>query len=927
MSKLIRFSLLLGLALGTTAGVGCGSDGTECGSGTVDMGGVCVPAELACSDGTVFNAETQQCELDETGPECGAGTVRMGDACVPEGGVLTCADGTSESGGECVVDGTVVCTGATRFNADTGVCEVDPDAICEDGAVYSMADDECILFDDSLEATADIAEDGDWPAAGGEEDLPELAIPDDGSAVSVYGCVELTTEDGVVQGDRDSFSITVTEPTLLDVQVDGLRGLSAAATVVTAEEEGIVSTWSQRFILDLANDGVTGQVFLPGAGTYNITFGDARDLRFTDGVAGLPAGTDPVQCYFAQVAEADIPMPTAITAGTPVEAALGNPAFYSYTATENTALGLGFTELNAEGVPGNVDNVFGQALRLVDNDFRGAVGSGVIGVDMGQEVLFVVDATLDLRPDATDFRLTVNEQNHQDLVDGENTVSHTDAEDERDPTAWSYLRFSATAGDVINIDLSTADDDSFVGAILNADGEGVLLQTRTGTFDELNEFVVVPETGDYFLALYNTDGEDGMDYTFTGGLRSITPATPVAGTALPIDLDADEDFFGFVNVALGANSWTGWDLDTYAGDLDGEDARLEFFIVNSDTFGVLGRNISTARTERIGADDDGIEQIAQEAASFLVRVANDDDAGAIGGSVELTENPVPFQEVALVRGTPVMRAGDTAAAAEGRTRYIATFDEETIMPLDEVRLSLTTGTATLDGTLDFVNVRGASTLGANDAGAGEAETLSALAANGFMPFVITDASGTGGTYDLSVAFQAGPYSVAAAPSTYTSICTADNVLFDEDDGVSDSVALDMFGFNFFGVPVTEMVVASNGWITFDGTYTGNSNFSSQNNAIVVEDADVVPDEICVAHTPTSVTIEFEGATYGFFEPGEPVHMQIVLHADGRIDMNYSSAHNAFDGGAFLVNQDGSFSVEYPEARMAGTTLTWTPAAP
>jgi hypothetical protein len=56
------------------------SDGTECGQGTVEQDGICVPGEV---------------------PACGAGTHQEGNECVADQG-LQCGDGTREQDGACV---------------------------------------------------------------------------------------------------------------------------------------------------------------------------------------------------------------------------------------------------------------------------------------------------------------------------------------------------------------------------------------------------------------------------------------------------------------------------------------------------------------------------------------------------------------------------------------------------------------------------------------------------------------------------------------------------------------------------------------------------------------------------------------------------------------------------------------------------------
>jgi hypothetical protein len=64
-----RFRVLLAFAaLSVGAATGCGDTGAECGAGTIEMDGACVPTADICSEGTTFNATTGMCDPESAAP-------------------------------------------------------------------------------------------------------------------------------------------------------------------------------------------------------------------------------------------------------------------------------------------------------------------------------------------------------------------------------------------------------------------------------------------------------------------------------------------------------------------------------------------------------------------------------------------------------------------------------------------------------------------------------------------------------------------------------------------------------------------------------------------------------------------------------------------------------------------------------------------
>ncbi|MGM0555839.1 MAG: proprotein convertase P-domain-containing protein [Myxococcota bacterium] len=142
-----HFSVLVGLlAMSAIALSGCG--GTECGAGTFEEDGECLPeiaAEDACADGTKL--VDQQCVIDESG--CGTDAMLDEETGTCEPTPDFCADGTTYDQGtdKCVANTEVVCGEDTVASAD-GICEPAVDQICGDKTTAN-ADGRCVISADA----------------------------------------------------------------------------------------------------------------------------------------------------------------------------------------------------------------------------------------------------------------------------------------------------------------------------------------------------------------------------------------------------------------------------------------------------------------------------------------------------------------------------------------------------------------------------------------------------------------------------------------------------------------------------------------------------------------------------------------------------------------------------------------------------------
>lgn len=166
MNRVLRAAMLLGvLAMAAAPMTGCG--GTECGPGTKEADGQCVPkgqlvTEDVCAQGTML--VDGACVLDESGcgentqldPDsgacvqvpgyCGEGTTWDAGAeqCVPNTDIA-CGSGTTADGDQCVPALDTVC-GPKTADDGQGHCVIQADA-CADGEVLDPNSGDCVATD------------------------------------------------------------------------------------------------------------------------------------------------------------------------------------------------------------------------------------------------------------------------------------------------------------------------------------------------------------------------------------------------------------------------------------------------------------------------------------------------------------------------------------------------------------------------------------------------------------------------------------------------------------------------------------------------------------------------------------------------------------------------------------------------------------
>ncbi|MCB9616761.1 MAG: hypothetical protein H6722_30365 [Sandaracinus sp.] len=896
MSNAWRLRLLVGLALMGGAAPGCGGDdGAECGAGTVEVDGECLPAEAACGTGTVYDATARTCV-----------------------GAIECAEGTMLMGGECVPDGSVFCGGNTVFDTTSGTCVPDPDALCEGDLVFVMETATCVDPDELLEDMADVRELAEPNDPTFNDAAMAQAVDLSSGSASFYGCVEPMDfdSDGVLDADNDFFSVDVDGPTLLRVRTDGIRGANAAVAFLSGDPEGALTEngW-QRLVVSLSGDGSDQKLFLPAAGTYLIVATDARSLLF-----GEPAG-GANQCYFVQLDTETLPTPTAVTPGTPVEGDFDEPRFFSVAATRGQLLFSTVSELDGAGEPADRESTASAQVTLVQELFRssaeettGTVSDVAFGLEAGETVWFVVDKAYDLALDTTDFQLEVQDAGAVELPeDGTIDVTHVD-----ETFSWGF--FEATAGDVVHLTFEQGDLDGLrsVGTFQPAGNGGGICDGCS----EADVYIQIAETGIHYVRWYNGDGSDGDTYPLTFTRTAITPTALTAGTAGSGTLaDHDRAFF---SADLRTADWIEWSAANLVNVTD-----LDVTLYARDAFGVLDTMVSSV-DGGILTDTATLERILRDEGIQVLVSVTDDDSVDGDETFDVLLSNVSYVDLSTVMpGTDITRMGEMAPAGAEPLRYLLEG-----APFTGLTFETTTAVGTLDSVIELVDTDVDPFETFDTTGAGADEGGEYLMEDDFVAFIIADASGTGGAFDLTISSTPPPYTSATGSLAFNSICPSQggagmlHEVDDDDDGLSVTpLAIPGdFPFEFFGAGVSEATISTNGWMTFTPSYAGDTFLDSTVFDVISPlAADVFADEVCTRRDGTTLTIEWRGYVFGFFSPDEPVEMQVVLHQNGVIDFIYGPSHESLSGEVGLVNGDGSVRYELTTLEAFPSSVTFTPA--
>lgn len=852
---------------------GCGDDGTDCGPGTVEVDGECVPNAGACGDDATFDPDTGKCEGD------GA----------------TCATGTVEQDGECVPDGSVICETGTTFDTDTGTCVADITG-CAAGTV--QVGDECVPNDDTLVGDVTEPAEPNDPGSGGEA---LITLPDVGDMLTIEGCITPyvdADDSGNLDGDLDTYVFTTTGPVLIDITVDGLGGLAGGFQVGSTDQALIDSGWF-RFGLNMVADTSRRKVFIPSAGTHYLLIGDSR--AFLTGEAAGGADT----CYFATISQVAIPAATPITGGMVTGTDLGDAEFYSYDPDEGDILFESLTApapVTAGGLVVQLNGAFDAGSAFVD--FGEDANLATMGLADADTIVVVVDYIIDYGLSDVPWTLEIIDPGAQAApADGTVTITH-------DASLFRWLYFDVNGGEVINLDI-TSDTGDLLGLTIVGPGFSTITTPcgfGGGECAQWDGWVQFVDAGRYYIRLFNIEDPAPATYGVSVTRTAVAPGVITIGTEVTGATLANE--FGFHELDVSAADWI-----TFQSTPTNFDGDVEITLYDRTIAGELGIEVPDAGAIALvdAADEFGAILVTDDSTYLLALTDGGGQDGDETYNLDIVDRV--FTDLGTVTEAAPVSMTDVAITAGAINYYLLRaadgFDVD-------VSVTGTSGTDPVLSRLDDEEVVIVGPL--DDTAADGTETFNAIFTAGWVAFTVTEAGGAAGTYDVGASgTDPVTYTATAASLSFTDMCPGAggpgvlHTLIDTDDGISVSTLAPPAGFELFGASVTELTVSSNGWVT---TETGYAGTSASGNSPIPSDTDpnslIAPywddlDEIVVCTYADSgagtVTIQWEGVSWW---TGYSVEMQAILHGDGTIDFVYGSAHSALMDGV-----DGTVGIEHP----------------
>ncbi|MEP6862672.1 MAG: hypothetical protein ABJE66_18755 [Deltaproteobacteria bacterium] len=842
--------------------------------------------------------------------ECGPGTHAVDGVCTPDGN----GSGTT-------------CSGGTKLDPATGSCVVDPND-CQDGTV--LVGNQCV---DPGHVTADVEESAEPNGLGlfGEDSNSAagvITLKPIGQHVVVHGKIipfEDKDGNGQTDPDVDTYVVTVTSPTLVNVSADGLHGLTAGfVSLAAVNQNDPLATW-ERIGANLTGDTSKRQLFLPGAGTYAIAITDSRTLILNSAVAAGAADGDPDFEYYVTLDQLAIPAPTAlaVTANEATSTGTlnpGEPKFFT------VPMGTGFNKVTLDDDGTNytesvvVTNTRG-ATSTVKSVGDGAPSTGApavastIGFVAGDTTLVVADAVVDYSTDPTNYTLTIDTTDAGALSKtGGNVTQPSNATNftlfyydvaSTDEITGMKLHFDRPVGGVI-----VGENDFIFSAFTYDPNQGGFIST----FTDYDGLIRHPSAGRYYFFTIDLALTGSQTGTITA-TSTYAPVTPVAVTEGTVTASQTPDATYHTN-AFTYNAGTTDDWQQFAAT--GGTVTSRFYDPATgygrlSPFGADAGCADTATDDTCVADAPVIWTPTLTGGAKGHILLDDGTRNYVvvtrpSAPFTLDFRVRPYVALAPTAGGAVLTDHGTLDTTTTLKRYLIKTAAANQLKVDVVPTAMDAVLTTLDR---FENPTGT----INQAAGVAAEHISTLSTGWLALTVSAVTPAAGQSFDLSAtALAAVAYTKTAGTTAYADACAGGTTvtMSSLDEGMSNSTIAAPTGFKLFGIASGNFRVFSNGLLAFDGTtcaddplnvdfgfcffIDGDLPDASVPNAIVAPMwGDLVLSSVCTKTTGTKTVVQWEGTHYN---ETAAVKVQAILDgATSTVEFVYAADHDAANDGS------------------------------
>ncbi len=828
--------------------------------------------------------------------ECGTGTIDQGGVCTPDGTGPICGDGTS-------------------LDPATGSCLPDP-SVCGGGTV--LVNGTC--QDPTSGLTVDLEEgpepNGFDPGSSPAGNITLKAI-DDPNGFVIHGCVKPTQDFADL--DNYTLTVagpTLIDITADGVQglAAGFVTLGNDNDLANWERFGInlANDMSHREIY-LPKAGTYNFVMSDTRSLLGLVDGATDYLE----PAGNPDGTS---CYYVTLKHEAIPAPTTMPVPAGVVSTFDNKVKFYSASMPTGFIDLTESVNSAHAAPAFtlvVNDQFHGVDTSGDLLFSGikATDTSVVVADFAYNyAIQPIDFALTFTAASSAEALPTDGSTLSTTTNG-TSFSYPDF-----TTVNQLYFDAAAADAIYGMDLTFSrtvqgaivdQGGTFYGTF---GGFGA-----TNTFTTYKGLWRAPAAGRYYFVVFDPNDAAGTALDVTGTVTAITPGAATVGTALTAQ-DNNAFDSNLYTLDVTNNVWDSFDATgTNTGNLavtvlDPASAYGRLDAVALDTGSTA--SVSPGSGTLIGGSGCPASRpgctfnfpaagglhgfITKTLTTTNVMIKINPVAPTGAATFGFDAEPRVYTDLgAITAPNTTTNAGETVAAGAGHLYYVTT------TPGNVVTITVHP-TGTEDPVLDILAPNESAVDGADNGGASADEVFTfTQGATGFTAFRVTDYNGVAMTYDLTVDVSPPYYSSHTGTTAYADACSGGTVVPliatgsypADDEGLSAAIAAPA-GFTFFGAATTQFKLGSNGFISFNtglsSALAGGSpmpdGVGNVNISPLWEDLENV--QICTKTAGTTTIIQWTGDEYFFTVP---VEFQAILDtSDNSIEFVYG-ANNASDG--------------------------------